>query len=480
MECLIIKISGSLEQSITLLRANLNIEASFDIIEKRLNIGGKKAYMLFMDGFIKDDIAQRILAQFQKIQPQTMNSFQNAEQFCDAQVSYTETSLETDVVKIVTQVLSGPTLLLVDGFTEGIILDLRTFPTRSIQEPDLEKTTKGSKDGFVETIVFNTALIRRRIRDPKLTFEMINIGNRSRTDIVFGYIEDIVDKSNLDKIRRRLLDLDVRSVTMLQESLIEGIIKSSWLNPFPKARYTERPDVAVSHLLEGKIVIIIDNSPNIILVPTTFFDFIQQAEDYYYPVITGNYIRIIRNTVFLLTLIFTPLWLLATQNVSALPPWLQLIGPRETVAIPLLVQFLILEFAVDGLQLASLNTPSSLGTSLSIIGGLILGDFAVQVGWFVPETILYMAFVTIGSFSQQSTELSYAVKFFRIVLLILVWAFNGLGFLAGILFMCIVLGFTRTLTGDSYLYPLFPFQWQDLKGKIFRSTLRSGKKNNEG
>ncbi|MGG5461546.1 spore germination protein [Clostridium sp. B9] len=465
------QLTSNFDKNINMLSKALRIGKSFDIIERSIIIGDKKANMYYIDGFVKDDIMELIMSDFFSLSKTDMNLIKSPKDFMRRQIPYVEVGKEIEVDNIVPQVLSGQTALIIEGFSSSIMMDLRTYPVRGTQEPETEKVLRGSRDGFVETIVFNTALIRRRIRDPRLTFEMLSIGKISKTDVVISFLDEAVDKKALEMIRKKISNLDIQALTMSEQSLVESLANASWYNPFPKVRYTERPDVAAAHITEGKIVIIIDNSPSVIILPTTLFDFIQDVDDYYLPVITGNFVRLIRNFILISTVFVTPLYLLLIQNAYRIPDYLKFLLPEEGYKVPLIIQFLLLEVAVDGLKLASLNTPNALGMSLSVIGGLILGQFAVDTGWFLPQTILYMAIVTLGSFSQPSLELSYALKFLRTLLLILTSLFNIIGFIAGLIIGLILIATNKTLTGNSYLYPLIPFDWSALKALVFRIRL---------
>ena len=398
------------------------------------------------------------------------NSIKSANELIEKALSSIEASTDDDVDSLVKAVLSGQTIML-GPWKEAIVLDFRTYPARGIDEPNKEKVLRGAHDGFVETIVFNTALIRRRIRDPHLVFEMHSIGSISKTDVAVGYISDKIKPDELKKINDMIENLNIKSLTLGDQSFVESINSKSWVTPFPKIRYTERPDVAAAQLVEGSIIII-DNTPSILILPTTVFSFLQSVDDYYLPVLTGNYLKLIRIVVLIANLFLTPVYVLLTDN----PSWLMnfaggffsFLLPKDSYNIPIFFQFIIGEFAIDGLKLASLNTPDSLGTSLSIIGGLILGDYAVQTGWFTPQTILYMAIVALTSFVQPSVELSYAFKFTRLILLLLTGIFGTLGFIAGIIINTIIIATTKTITGDSYLYPLIPFDRAKLLKLIFR------------
>lgn len=467
------EIFADIQKTKKLFHELLPIGKSFDVIEKRLVIAERESYMYFIDGFVKDGVVSKLMTAFVGLTPEKIKNVRDASDFAARYVPYVEVDTEKNMDKILSMYLSGAAVLIIDGFSESLIIDARTYPARSTEEPEKEKVLRGSRDGFVETVVFNTALLRRRIRDPKFTAEIINIGNRSRTDVVITYIEDLVDKKILKNIKDRLKNIDVRSLTMNQESLAECIIRKKWYNPFPKVRYTERPDVAAACILEGSIAVLVDNDPSALLLPSSIFDFIQEADDFYYPPVVGGYMRMIRNLVFFSTMILTPLWLLLVQNMDKLPEWLHFLDIAQPNSVPPVVQLLLLEVAIDVLRLASVNTPNMLGNSLSIIGALILGDFAIQSGWFVPDTILYMSIVAIASFSQPNIELNYAFKFMRIMILLLTYFLDILGFVAGVIISFVFIASNKTITGRGYLYPVIPFNYHDFKYKFIRLKIRS-------
>lgn len=467
-----IKMTSNFNKNLTNIRSILMVNKSFDLIERVVKISSKEAHLFFIDGLVKDDL-QYLIRSLYLVNPNNESKISTPINLIQEVLPAVEIAEEDDVNKLITAVLCGQTAMIVDGFDKAIIMDFRTYPARGPEEPEKEKTLRGARDGFVETIVFNTALIRRRVRDPKLIFEMTSIGSVSKTDVAIGYIQDEVNEKDLKIVKDKLKELNINALTVGEQSLVEAITSKNWLNPFPKVRYTERPDVASAHILEGKIVLIVDNNPSAIMIPTCIFDFFQDANDYYFPVLTGNYLRIVRNLTVLATLLLTPLYLLLVEYWWILPDELLFLLPKEPNSIPLVLQFLILEYAVDGLKLASLNTPSSLGSSLSIIGGLILGEYTVKTGWLIPETILYMAIVALSGFAQPSIELNYAVKFQRIILLILTGVFGIWGFLFGIVINIIILASTKTFTNTSYLYPLIPFNKDALKHLLFRTKIKN-------
>lgn len=448
----------------------LRVEESFDVVNREFEIAGKSACLFFVDGMMKDETMQKLLQQFLSIQPKDMPS--DADGFSKRHIPYVEVELLDQEKQMVRNVLSGVSCLVIEGYTQIIAIDTRTYPARSVEEPEKDKVMRGSRDGFVETLVFNTALIRRRIRDPKLTMEYLSAGRVSHTDIVLCYMSDRVDTGFLAEIRKRIQKIKVDSLTMNSQSLAECLYHHSWLNPFPKFKFSERPDTAAASVLEGDIVVLVDNSPAAMILPTTIFDIIEEADDYYFPPVTGTYLRLSRFVANILALVLTPLFLLLMQYPHWIPKGFEFIQVQETVNVPLVWQFLILEFAIDGLRLAALNTPSMLSLPLSVIAALIIGDFAVGSGWFNSEAMLYMAFVALANYTQASYELGYALKFMRLITLILTAWLGMWGFVAGVLLSVFSICSNRTIAGKSYLYPLFPFRLRQLAQRFIRVDLK--------
>lgn len=458
-------ISSNSKNAVSQLKALLHTDDSFDLIYRTLKICKRDACIFFVDGLVKDEITEKLLEFFYSVEDD--NLLKDAHTFSKNCVPYIETNIESDLDTIVQAVLSGILVLVIDEFDKAILIDVRTYPQRSTAEPEKDKVLRGSKDAFVETLVCNTALIRRRIRDNDLRMKYFCVGSSSKTDVVLCYMCDKVDKHLLKQISERIENANVSSLTMNLQSLSEAIYKHKWYNPFPKMKFSERPDTAASAVLDGNIVIICDNAPMAMIIPTSVFDILEEADDYYFPPITGTYIRLTRWLIAISSLLITPLWLLALQYPQYVPKIFEFILIDEP-SIPIFWQLLILEIAVDGLRLAAINTPNMLSTPLSIIGGIALSDFAVSSGWFSSEAILYMAFAAITNYSQPSYELGYAIKFMRIIILVLTELFGIWGFLAGILFTVFALATNKTISGKSYLYPLIPFNGKKFVRKVLR------------
>lgn len=460
------KMSGCLNADMEYLKQELAVEQSFDLLYRTIEIGGKQAAFYFIDGFCKDELMEKLLEYLIGISQQDMAS--DVQEMLKKHMPYVEVGVSAEWQEIIKNLLSGVLVFLIDGYEKAILLDSRTYPARDVSEPEKDKVLRGSKDGFVETIVFNTALIRRRIRSTELRMEMLNAGKNSQTDIVLCYMDSRVDHAFLRKIKKEIQNIQIDALTMNQESLAECLYKRKWYNPFPKFKFTERPDAAAAHILEGNIVILVDNSPSAMITPTTVFDVVDEADDYYFPPITGTYLRLSRFLIAFVTYFLTPTFLLLMQNPRWIPAGFDFILIKDPIHLPLLWQFLVLELAIDGLKLAAISTPNMLSTPLSVMAALVLGEFSVNSGWFNSEVMLYMAFVAIANYTQSSYELGYALKFMRIINLIATALFGIWGYLAAVLLLIVSIACNRTVADTSYLYPLLPFHGKELARRIFR------------
>lgn len=464
-------ITGSSSENARHFAKLIGPERNFDIINKKINVGGRAAEFFMIDGFTKDEIMEKLMESFIALKPEDIP--EKAEKFVEL-IPYIEVTPRNTLKDAADDLLMGMVCMFVDGYECCFVIDCRTYPARSVSEPWKDRVLRGSRDGFVETIVANVTLIRRRIRTPDFCVEIMNAGTMSNTDIAFAYIQGKADMKLLANLKKRVSEIKVEALTMNIESLAEVLLRGPFINPFPKFKYSERPDSAAAAIYDGNIVILVDNSPAVLIVPTSVFDVIEEADDYYFPPLTGTYIKLSKYLFAIMSLIWTPLWVVFLQNPQMVPEWFRFIMIEDGGStVPVILQLLILEFCIDGLRLAAVNTPTLLTTPLSIIAGIVVGEYAVSSGWFDSECMLYMAFVTVGTYTQASYELGYAIKFFRMITLVLAWFFGMWGFAAGMIMFILSMAFNRTLSEKSYLYPLIPFNGKMLARKLFR--LRLGK-----
>jgi len=444
----------------------------FDVTSRMLEISGRQAKLWVINGFADDAVLERMVAVWLNIP--NWRGIGTAEDFLARWVSIADAAAETDRDKAVKAVFAGKTLLVIDGLAGGILLDAKQFPLRTVEEPDASRVLRGSHDGFGESLMRNAALLRRRIRHSALTMELHQVGGRTGLDTAICYMEGLADEKLVAELRGKLAAMDLRSASMGQESVAESLSPRQWYNPFPKVRYCERPDVAAACLMEGSVLLMVDNSASVMILPTTIWSFAEEINDYYFPPLIGSYLRILRLIVLTLTLFVTPMWYLLVNDPVHLPESLGFLLVEGEYAVPLIVQLLLVEFIIDILKLASLNTPNALSNSFSMLGALILGDFAVQSRWLVPEVLVYMAFVAVANYAQHSYEMGYAFKLCRFLLLILIWLLGWWGFGAGVAVILTLIATTKPLLGRGYLYPLIPFNGRALWAVLHRRPAGRG------
>lgn len=465
------KLTASYQNNVARLNDLLGVGRSCDMVSRDFIIAGRRARIWVVDGFGSDAVLERMGAFWLSVTPEDAGKLSDMQDFADQFITFSETNVTDNLEDIITSVFLGKTLLLMEGAAGGALMDAKGYPGRSVDEPANGKVLRGSHDGFLEAAVPNMALIRRRIRDPHLTMEAHKVGSRSHSDIIMCYLDDKADKKMLQDIREKLQNVKAKSLTQGQESLVEAISPKQWYNPFPTVRYTERPDAAAACIMEGSVILLVDNSPAAVILPTSFFDFVQETNDFCFPPIIGTYLRLLRLFVLVVSLLITPFWYVLVKVPGRLPDYLSFLAQPEPCALSLLWQLLMVELLIDLLKIASLNTPSTLSNSFSMLGALILGNFAVQAKWLSPEVLVYMAFVSIAGFAQPSYELSYALKLLRVLLLLLVRAFDWWGLGGGLVGILVLLATTKPLFGRGYLYPLIPFNGKALRRLLIREPI---------
>ncbi|MFZ3131646.1 MAG: spore germination protein [Desulfosporosinus sp.] len=464
-----VPVSKVYQKNVDYLNRQLGVPDCFDIVLREMSIGGKRVAIYSVNGLVDSYVVSYILEVLVGLEHSDLivNSLDKLVKgsIVNLQVSEVET-----MDKVFYFVLSGPMAILVEGQDRAIIVDVRAYPARQPQEPDIERVTRGSRDGFTETLVVNTALIRRRLRDPKLRMKLVQVGGRSKTDVCIAYIEDITNLDMVNKLHKDIQAIKIDGIPMAEKSVEEFILGSKFWNPYPRVRYTERPDVAAIHLLQGYVVIIVDTSPSVMIAPATFWSHVQHAEEYRQEPIVGAYLRWIRFGGIFAAIFLLPLWLGAALNPQLLPDWFQFIGPIQPTRIPLLAQVLMAEFGVDLLRLATIHTPSPLGSALGLIAAFMFGDIAIKVGLFIPEVVVYMAIASVGTFATPSYELGLANRLARLFLILMTGLLNFLGFGTGVAMWFFLLWRTKSF-GVPYLWPLLPLDIKAMGAVLVRAPV---------
>lgn len=461
-------IPDELDKVLERLEDEIGYKISFDVVVREMTFGEKRTAMLAMNGLVKAELLTEVLKRLSYLQPDQVSS-DSFHSFIDHYVPAAQVSKQDDWNKMLTGVLAGGTALFIDGEASAIMIDAKAFPTRNPEEPSLEKVVRGSRDGFVETLMMNVSLVRRRVRDPQLRYEIIQIGDRTKTDICVAYIDDLVDKKLLKSIREKIKMVKLDGLPLADKQLEEATVKRGW-NPFPLVRYSERPDTVAAHLLEGYVAVFVDTSPSVMTLPTTYTDLMMHAEENRQTPFIGTYLRWVRFFGIFASLFMLPLWLLFVVHPEIKPPVLDFLGPSETGKIPLIVQFMLAEIGIDLMRMASVHTPSSLATAMSLVAAILIGDIAVKTGVFVNEVILYMAIAAIGMFATPSYELGLANRIVRLVLIISVAAFSVPGFVIATTAILLLLVCERSFNRP-YLWPIIPFDMRALWGVIIRQPV---------
>lgn len=451
---------------------HVGLGTSFDLGVRKFKVLKKDVHLYFINGLTETQFIIEIVEELVGINDKEKLSTHLFDIVENRIVHQAVDRIKT-IDELVDQVLSGLIVIVMEGEGTALVIDVRSYPGRTPQEPDTEKVIRGSRDGYVENIIVNTALTRRRIRDERLRFEMLHVGVRSKTDISLGYIEGLADPNLVEVLRKELNEIDIDGLPMADKTVEEFILHQSY-NPFPLVRYTERADVAATHLMEGHVVVFVDTSPSVIIAPTTLFHHLQHVEEYRQAPAVGTFVRFMRFIGLAASLFFLPLWFLFVLEPSLLPDAIDYIGPNEQTNIPVLIQLLLADLGIEFLRLAAIHTPTPLSTAMGLIAAILIGEIAITVGLFVPEVILYVSVAAIGTFATPSYELSVANKLIRMLLLILVAIFHTPGLVVGITLFILFLVSMRSFR-TPYLWPFIPFCPGAIVHIIFRRAVPGSK-----
>ena len=465
------RIERDLDKNVNYLKEALGVGESFDIIFREYQVGRRRAASFSINGMTNDILLANVFKEMIAYEQEDL-CLNTMHKLFYSRSTHSQVKLVDNMQDALVSMLSGELIFLVDKEDQIIVFDARLYPARQPDESNIEKVTRGSRDSFVETLPFNTSLIRRRLRDPNLRFEIVKVGIRSQTDIAVGYIKDITNKQLVETIKEKLNDIKIDGIPMAEKAVEEYIIGKSRWNPFHKVRYTERPDVAAVHLLEGHVWLLIDTSPSIMILPTTLWHHIQHVEEFHQQVVVGSYLRLVRLFGILLSLLLSPLWVSMVLQRHILSESLAFLGLRDPGAIPLALQFVLAEIGFEIVRMATVHVPTAQSSAIGFIGAFMLGEFATKVGLFSNETIFLTAIAAVGSFATPSMEFALAVRLFRIILLFFVMLFKFPGFIIGIVLLAVVLLTTNSF-GVSYLWPVIPFSFKGIKDVFFRLPIPS-------
>ncbi|MGE5587015.1 MAG: spore germination protein [Clostridia bacterium] len=370
--------------------------------------------------------------------------------------------------EFINHVAGGDGGVLIDGVGRGLVCDTRGWERRGIEEPTTEATVRGSKEGFVETLRINTSLLRRRIMGSQLRIEEMTIGRITRTRVAIAYIAGVAHDEIVQEVRNRLRRIDVDAVH--ESGNIEEYIEDAPFSPFPTIARTERPDRVAGALIDGRVAILTDGTPFVLIVPATFTMFLTSSEDYYERYFVGSVIRFLRIAAFFISLTLPSLYVAVTtfhHEMLPTPLVLSIAAQREGIPFPAVIEALVMEFVFETLREAGIRLPRVVGQAVSIIGALVIGDAAIRAGLASPAMVMVVAFTGIASFATPVFSLAVAARLLRFLMTALAGAFGLFGVVAGMFALLTHLTCLRSF-GVPYLEPLAPVVLSDLKDALVR------------
>ena len=460
-----VPVEKNIDETQKILEDKLGFGKSFDVGQREIVVMERRIQLYYITGLVDSELVVDLMTQLL-----LLNSLPHPNddvfQTIHNRLVHQQVTVTDKVNDICTSVLSGLVAIIVDKETQAFVVDVRSYPGRGPSEPETEKTVRGSRDGYTENIIVNTALTRRRIRTGKLRNIILKVGDQSKTDVVLMYIEGIADQGMVDDVKHRIEQVKVDGLTMTDKEL-EEFITGQVYNPYPLVRYTERPDVVAAHLYQGMIAIIVDTSPSVMIGPVTLFDHLTSVEEYRQTPAVGTFLRLIRYAGIIVSVFLMPTWLLFVLHPEYLPDFLNFIGPQEEGNIPIVLQVISGEIGMEFLRLASIHTPTAISSALGIVSAILIGQVAVDVGLFGPEILFYVAIGALGAFVTPSYELGLANKMFKLFIIVGTALLGLWGYIGTIVIGFIFLATMKSF-GKPYLYPLIPFNFKALLKSVIR------------
>ncbi|MEO3947867.1 spore germination protein [Gorillibacterium sp. CAU 1737] len=465
------EISAELAKNLAVIDERLG--HSHDLVHRTIQYNGALPLMLlYMDGLVDHDrlhnsiLTSLLGARFPQEQGgQDSNSWA----FLNEQVLVAaKTGLFSSMDNLLHELVSGHAILLLEGHTQAMWVDASGWKERNVTEPSSQSVVRGPMEGFTENLSTNVSMIRKRIRDPRLWLENRQLGRVTKTNVSILYLSHLANPDLVNEVRRRLEQIDIDSV--LESGYIEEEIQDQTLTPFPTIFNTERPDSVAAGILEGKVAILVDGTPFVLLVPTLFTQFFQSPEDYYQRADISSLLRIIRFLAFVISMLLPAMYIaITTYHQEMLPTNLliSLCAQREGVPFPAFIEALVMEITYEILREAGIRIPKTVGQAVSIVGTLVIGQAAVEAGIVSAAMVIVVSLTAISTYVIPQANMSIAVRMLRFVFMLLAASFGIVGILMGIIALTMHLASLRSF-GVAYMSPLGPFIKEDLKDTIFR------------
>ncbi|MFI8496306.1 spore germination protein [Peribacillus butanolivorans] len=377
----------------------------------------------------------------------------------------------TDWEKLLLSLLSGDSIIFVDGVNKALVASTRGGERRSIQEPSTHLTVRGSREGFTESNATNIAMLRRIINSPDLWIESMKIGTVTKTDVSIMYINGIAKEGIVEEVKKRLKGINIDSI--LESGYIEQLIEDQVMTPFPTLNHTERPDMVAGNLLEGRVAIFVNGTPFVLVAPALFVQFFQSVEDYYNRFDIASFTRFLRILVFIISIVGPAVYVAATTFHQEMIPTKLLVivaAQRETVPLPGVIEALIMEITFEMLREASLRMPKAVGSTMSIVGALVIGQAAVQAGIVSPAMVIIVSITAIASFATPSYSIAISARLVRFVFIICAGVLGFYGMILAFIVLIVHLCSLRSF-GVPYMSPLAPLNPEGLGDTFFRRPM---------
>lgn len=471
-----IELNTSLQENLQFI--NTSLGKSTDIVIREIRIGKEgtiKAGIIYTDGLtdtpsLQNFILETLMLDIKGVELQEKITPEQdlISVLKDFAMTVGEIKDLTDFDVLFTGLLSGDTIILIDGYAQGLLISNKQWIERGVTEASAQMVVRGPREGFSENLRVNTALVRRRLKDPNLWMESKVIGKRTKTNVAMMYINGIANDKIVKEVRLRLDKIDIDGI--LESGNIEELIEDAPLSPFPTVFNTERPDIVAAALLEGRIAILVDGTPFVLIVPALFVQFFQSSEDYYQRADIASLIRILRFFAFTIALLAPSLFIaITTFHHTMLPPALliSLTAQREGVPFPTFVEAIIMEVTFELLREAGIRMPRNIGAAMSIVGAFVIGTAAVEAGIISAAMVIVVSITAISSFVSPTYDLAIAVRMLRFVFMAIAAAFGLFGITIGLIALILHLCSIRSF-GIPYMSPLAPFNISDQKDTFIR------------
>ncbi|WEA46093.1 spore germination protein [Priestia aryabhattai] len=459
-------LSSDLDENLQVLRSIY--QDCFDVVFQTFLIGGKtKAILIYVEGLSNiEEIDENVLT---SLMPETEEMVHSLREMIKKKIHVSKRKEVKTFAECIENISIGNPVLLIQQEVFGIALGLAKWEKRSIEEPTAESVVRGPREGFVETLGVNTALLRRKIKSPHLKMKSMTVGRYTSTDVVIAYIEGLADQTLVKEFENRIQRIEIDSV--LESGYIEELIEDNSYSPFPQLLNTERPDVAAANLLEGRVVILVDGTPFVLIAPISFFSLLQSPEDYYQRYLISSAIRVLRFVFMVLSLLLPSLYVAVLTYHQEMVPTALLISmasSRESVPFPALVEALMMEVTFEALREAGVRLPKQVGAAVSIVGALVIGQAAVQAGLVSAPMVIVVAITGVSSFMVPHYTQGIALRMLRFPIILLAGTLGLLGVMLGVITLVIHLCTLRSF-GVPYLTPIAPMKGRELKDALIRA-----------